>query len=327
MNILPKRIDFATITAGVTLLAWSSTGAGAQDVGSTALAQGISYAFSTPEYVVAAVALGIGFEQLGRRSRNLAFALLILGAAVGMFLTRVDWIDFETLLLALLFLVPGPLFITASLPLLAFKWRPTIAMAVAASAIGALFGFAIALEGMSTDDGMWFTLGAGTTAVIAGLAVAIGWRRFARSWFALPVRIRSWILAIGIMLTAIGVQTFHMADPKDFYEEMVAAGGGRMLGQFMLAGWKNMHPDEQYFSKFIDLYEHIEDKCYIERTEQFERWYENPIDLPGRYYLQAIQLLFQENRFAKGEFVGLGRTLSLKTIRCPVFLLAGEPTI
>ena len=185
------------------------------------------------------------------------------------------------LALALRFLVPGPLFITASLPLLAFKWRPTIAMAVAASAIGALFGFAIALEGMSTDDGMWFTLGAGTTAVIAGLAVAIGWRRFARSWFALPVRIRSWILAIGIMLTAIGVQTFHMADPKDFYEEMVAAGGGRMLGQYMLAGWKNMHPDEQYFSKFIDLYEHIEDKCYIERTEQFERWYENPIDLPA----------------------------------------------
>jgi hypothetical protein len=46
-----------------------------------------------------------------------------------------------------------------------------------------------------------------------------------------------------------------------------------------------MHPEEQYFSKFIDLYEHIEDKCYIERTEQFERWYENPIDLPGRFYL------------------------------------------
>ena len=112
--------------------------------------------------------------------------------------------------------------------------------------------------------------------------------------------------------------------PLSFYEEMVAAGGGRMLGQFMLAGWKNMHPDEQYFGKFIDLYEHIEDKCYVERTEQFERWYENPIDLPGRYYLQAIQLLFQENRFAKGEFVGLGRTLSLKTIKCPVFLLAGE---
>ncbi len=112
--------------------------------------------------------------------------------------------------------------------------------------------------------------------------------------------------------------------PLSFYEEMVASGGGRMLGQYMLAGWKNMHPGEQYVGKFIDLYEHIEDKSYIKRTEEFERWYENPLDLPGRYYLQAIQLLFKENRFAKGEFVAHGRTLKLKDITCPLFLLAGE---
>jgi len=85
-----------------------------------------------------------------------------------------------------------------------------------------------------------------------------------------------------------------------------------------------MHPGEQYVGKFIDLYEHIEDKSYIKRTEEFERWYENPLDLPGRYYLQAIQLLFKENRFAKGEFVAHGRTLKLKDITCPLFLLAGE---
>jgi polyhydroxyalkanoate depolymerase len=112
--------------------------------------------------------------------------------------------------------------------------------------------------------------------------------------------------------------------PLSFYEEMVAAGNGRMLGRTMLAGWKNMHLGEQYLGKFIDLYEHIEDKCYIERTERFERWYENPIDLPGRYYMQAISQLFKENRFAKGDFVGLGRKLSLNDVTCPAFLLAGD---
>lgn len=112
--------------------------------------------------------------------------------------------------------------------------------------------------------------------------------------------------------------------PLSFYEEMVAAGGGCMLGRYMLAGWKDMHPVKQYVGKFIDLYEHIEDTSYIERTEQFERWYENPVDLPGRYYLQAIRLLFKENRFAKGEFKGLGQTLLLKNVTCPTYLLAGE---
>jgi len=48
-----------------------------------------------------------------------------------------------------------------------------------------------------------------------------------------------------------------------------------------------------------------------------------PIDLPGRWYLQAISQLFQENRLAKGEFVGLGRKLNLRNITCPAYLLAG----
>ena len=111
--------------------------------------------------------------------------------------------------------------------------------------------------------------------------------------------------------------------PLSVYEEMVTLGEGRMLGKFMLAGWKNMHPGVQYGGKFLDLYAHIEDSSYIARTEKFERWYENPIDLPGVYYLQAIKLLFKENRFGKGEFTALGETLSLKNVTCPAYLLGG----
>ncbi|OWY11397.1 esterase [Thioclava sp. F42-5] len=112
--------------------------------------------------------------------------------------------------------------------------------------------------------------------------------------------------------------------PLSAYQEMVEAGEGRMPGRFMLTGWKNMHADQQYFGKFVDLYQHIDDRNFMKRTERFESWYENPIDLPGRYYLQAIDLLFKQNLFAKGEFVGLGRKLDLGTITCPAFLLAGK---
>ncbi|OOY17487.1 alpha/beta fold hydrolase [Thioclava sp. DLFJ4-1] len=112
--------------------------------------------------------------------------------------------------------------------------------------------------------------------------------------------------------------------PLSAYQEMVEAGEGRMPGRFMLTGWKNMHADQQYFGKFVDLYEHIDDRNFMKRTERFESWYENPIDLPGRYYLQAIDLLFKQNLFAKGEFVGLGRKLDLDAITCPAFLLAGK---
>ncbi|KVQ90745.1 alpha/beta fold hydrolase [Burkholderia ubonensis] len=112
--------------------------------------------------------------------------------------------------------------------------------------------------------------------------------------------------------------------PTSFYEELVEMGGGLMRGRFMLRGWKNMHPDQHYLAEHVDLYEHIDDPDYLRKQEAFASWYESPIDLPGRWYLQAIVQLFKENRLAKGTFVALGRTLNLKGVTCPVYLLAGE---
>ncbi len=141
-----------------------------------------------------------------------------------------------------------------------------------------------------------------------------------------PKKVRSLVLAGAPIDTGAGkgaIKEIAHNLPMSFFEELVEAGGGRLLGQYMLAGWKSMHPEKQ-FEKYLDLYEHIEEKNFIERTEIFERWYENPVNLPGAFYLQAVQQLFKENRLARGEFIGLGKRLSLKDITCPVYLLAGE---
>ena len=111
--------------------------------------------------------------------------------------------------------------------------------------------------------------------------------------------------------------------PLSFYEDLVKLGGGLLRGQFMLRGWKSMHPEQHYFRNYLDLFEHIDDEAYLAKSEQFYAWYETTVDLPGRWYLQAITQLFKENRFAKGKFVGLGRTLNLKDITCPLYLLGG----
>jgi poly(3-hydroxyalkanoate) synthetase len=114
------------------------------------------------------------------------------------------------------------------------------------------------------------------------------------------------------------------AYPTAFYEELVALGGGLMRGTLMLRAWKDMHPQQHYFQEHVDLYHRIDDLTYIRDAEAFANWYESPIDLPGRWYLQAIVQLFKENRLVKGRFVGMGRALQLRDITCPVYLLAGE---
>jgi poly(3-hydroxyalkanoate) synthetase len=141
-----------------------------------------------------------------------------------------------------------------------------------------------------------------------------------------PEKVNSLVLAGAPIDTDAGdgpIKRMVHASPLSFYEELVALGGGLMKGKFMLQGWKNMHPGQHYIEDHIDLYEHIDDPAYVAKEETFKSWYENPIDLPGRWYLQVIELLFKENRLAKGEFVGLGRRLDLRNIVCPVYLLAG----
>ena len=112
--------------------------------------------------------------------------------------------------------------------------------------------------------------------------------------------------------------------PPSFYPQLVALGGGVLRGQFMLQGFEAMHPFEQYVERYIRLYENIDDDAYRARLELFSGWFEHPIDLPGRWYLQVVDELFRDNRFCGGTFVGLGKTIGLANIACPAYLLAGE---
>lgn len=141
-----------------------------------------------------------------------------------------------------------------------------------------------------------------------------------------PHKVRSLVLAGAPIDTDAGngpIKTMAHELPMAEYEQLIALGGGLMRGRFMLEAWKNMHPGEHYIRKYVDLYEHIDDPAYLKKKEAFEAWYENPIDLPGRWYLQVVRELFKENRLAKGTFEGLGEILSLQGITCPVYLLAG----
>jgi len=142
-----------------------------------------------------------------------------------------------------------------------------------------------------------------------------------------PDKVNALVLAGAPIDTDAGdgpVKCMAHRSPVSFYEELVTLGGGLMRGKFMLQGWKNMHPAQHYFQEHVDLYEHIDDPDYLSKEETFASWYENPIDLPGRWYLQVIRQLFKENRLAKGTFVALGRALSLRHVACPTYLLAGE---
>lgn len=64
-----------------------------------------------------------------------------------------------------------------------------------------------------------------------------------------PSKVRSVVLAGAPIDTSAGngeIKKMAHRLPMSFYQGLVAAGNGRMLGSIMLAGWKNMHPENQF---------------------------------------------------------------------------------
>ncbi len=56
----------------------------------------------------------------------------------------------------------------------------------------------------------------------------------------------------------------------------------------------------------------------------FRHWYAWPIDLPGRFFLEVVERLYQRNQLATGSFVALGQRINLATVNAPIFLLAAR---
>lgn len=112
--------------------------------------------------------------------------------------------------------------------------------------------------------------------------------------------------------------------PIDFYRWLVTMGFGNMMGDLMLMGWKVMNPYERFVSDFINLWVNVRDDKYLERSKQFQTWYEYTQNISGKWYLQAVDKLFKKNLLIDRKLRVLKRMVDLGTIACPVAMLAGE---
>ena len=120
-------------------------------------------------------------------------------------------------------------------------------------------------------------------------------------------------------LTPILVPRGNMA----LYKAMVRAYGGIVPGISNVAGAIAMHP-AAHVAEHLRVYAHVHDREYLDHFNDFYDWYLHPVDLPGQLYLWAVEHLFVKNELFTGELEVAGKTVSLRRITCPVFLLGGE---
>jgi poly(3-hydroxyalkanoate) synthetase len=107
-----------------------------------------------------------------------------------------------------------------------------------------------------------------------------------------------------------------------FYKLLVAADGGVLKGEHMLAGFLLIQPGAEIAKQF-DLLLNTDDPAHVARYREFEDWYKHTQDIPGKFYLWIVKHLFRDNELIRGELEVRGQRVDLARIDMPLYLLAG----
>jgi poly(3-hydroxyalkanoate) synthetase len=148
-------------------------------------------------------------------------------------------------------------------------------------------------------------------------------------WLALafaarfPAKVRKLVLAGAPVDIAAGqsrLSRLAAGLPLAVFHELVAFGHGRVLGSRLLELWGPPRIEAEEIGRALQLAAGT--KCRQDLEARFRRWYASTVNLPGTYYLQAVEWLYKQNRLAEGRFVALGRRVDLGAVRTPIFLIA-----
>jgi len=108
-------------------------------------------------------------------------------------------------------------------------------------------------------------------------------------------------------------------DPRDVVDVY-----GNVPADMLDVGFALMDPVANYVSKYIRLYENLENDDFVENFARMERWLDEGIDLAGETYVQFLEDIYQENKLYNNEMYVGGEHVDVTEIDVPVLQIIGE---
>ena len=72
------------------------------------------------------------------------------------------------------------------------------------------------------------------------------------------------------------------------------------------------------------LYDNLDDQEFLDNYVAMDQWVNDNVSMPGAVYAEFCHTCFKENRLIEGRLELGGRRVDLKSITCPVLLIAGK---
>jgi len=108
-------------------------------------------------------------------------------------------------------------------------------------------------------------------------------------------------------------------DPEDVTEAF-----GNVPSTMLDVGFALMDPVDNYVSKYVRLYDNLEDEDFVENFARMERWLGEGIDLAGETYEQFLTDVYQDNKLYENELELDGKHVDVTDIDMPLLQITGE---
>jgi polyhydroxyalkanoate synthase len=113
-------------------------------------------------------------------------------------------------------------------------------------------------------------------------------------------------------------------DDEYFEPRAVTETFHNVPADFLDVGFALMDPVQNYVTKYVNLYENVENEDFVENFARMEEWLGDGIDVAGQTFVEFIEDIYQENKLVNNELYLGGEHVDIENIDMPVLQIVAE---
>jgi len=132
------------------------------------------------------------------------------------------------------------------------------------------------------------------------------------------------LMAAGLCFAETGGVLEEWGDDEYYDPEDVVATFGNVPATFLDVGFALMDPVDNYVSKYVRLFENLENEAFVENFARMETWLGDGVDVAGDTFVEFLEKIYQNNELYENELVVGGEHVDLANIDMPILQITGE---
>ena len=132
------------------------------------------------------------------------------------------------------------------------------------------------------------------------------------------------LMAAGLDFSGQGGVLELWGEDEYYDPENVTDAFGNAPADFLDIGFRLMDPVDNFVTKYLRLYENLEDEEFVKNFARMERWLSDGIDVAGETYREFLSDIYQDNLLMKNELYLDGKHVDIQNIDMPVLQIVGQ---